>query len=208
MIPVAQAISLWMAPNSPHRLTACLTLLCLPALAQERVDPKLSIPDVRGRMQRPFDPQGKTASVVFFITNDCPISNRYAPEIKRICSDFASNARCYLDYVDPDLTAEQILKHTAEFGHGDYPAIRDARQLLVKAAGATVTPEVAVILPGGKIGYRGRIDNTYVTWGQARREATEKDLRTALDAAVAGRPAATPRTKAIGCYIPPPDIRK
>ena len=189
-------------------LLALTALLAASLPAQERVDPTLSIKDVRGVLQRPFDTQGKSASVVFFITNDCPISNRYAREIQRTCAEFAGRARCFLDYVDPYLTPALILKHMADFGHGDYPAILDKRQVLVKAAGATVTPEAAVILPGGTLAYRGRIDNTYVTWGQARREATEKDLRSALDAVVQAKPVAVARTKAIGCYIPPLDLKR
>jgi len=78
----------------------------------------------------------------------------------------------------------------------------------VKAAGATVTPEAVVIGSDGKIAYRGRIDNKYVTWGTSRPEATERDLRSALDAIVQGRPAPVARTKAIGCFITPIELLK
>jgi hypothetical protein len=144
--------------------------------------------------------------VVFFITNDCPISNGYAREIHRICDAFAGRAACFLNYVDPDLTPQLAAKHAADYGHGDYPAFVDTKHLLVQAAGATVTPEAVVIAPGGKIVYRGRIDNTYVTWGARRPEATERDLRAALDAVLQGRPVAAPRTKAVGCFITPLEL--
>jgi hypothetical protein len=78
----------------------------------------------------------------------------------------------------------------------------------VKATGATVTPEAVVVGTSGKIEYRGRIDNKYVTWGTARPEATERDLRAAIQAVAEGRPVATAYTKAVGCFITPLDILK
>jgi hypothetical protein len=178
------------------------------ALAQEHADPRIAITDIQGKSQHPFQPREKGASVIFFITNDCPISNRYAPEIHRICDQYSGRAGCFLAYVDPTLQNAQVAKHLSDFRHGDYPAIVDRDHILVKAAGATITPEVAVILPGGKIAYRGRIDDTYVTWGTARNEATVRDLRSALDLVLEGRPVPQPRTKAVGCYITPLEFFK
>jgi|ERR1051326_5874767 hypothetical protein len=178
------------------------------ALAQDHVDPSLAIADIRGKVQHPFQSDGKTASVIFFITHDCPISNGYAREIRRICDQFSGRAACFLDYVDPDLSPQQAAKHAADYGHGSYPALVDTKHLLVKAAGATVTPEAVVITPDAKIAYRGRIDNKYVTWGTSRPEATERDLRAALEAVTDGRPAPAARTKAIGCFITPLELLK
>ena len=39
--------------------------------------------------------------------------------------------------------------------------------------------------------------------GKPRRVITVHDLRDALDAVIAGKPVARPRTEAIGCYITP-----
>src|SRR5262245_20691188 len=188
-----------------HRVVVFFGLLAA-ACAQDRADPMIAITDIRGQTQHPFRVSGKSASVIFFITNDCPISNRYAGEIRRICEGVAGRAACFLDYVDPDLTPQLAAKHVTEYGHGDYPAIVDAKHLLVKAAGATVTPEAVVVAPGGTIAYRGRIDNQYVTWGTRRPEATERDLRTAIEAVLQGKPVATPRTKAVGCFITPLEL--
>ncbi len=175
----------------------------------DRVDTSITVPDIRGHVQHPFQPAGKAAaSLVFFITNDCPISNAYAPEIRRICDGYSGRASCTLDYVDPTLTSQQAAKHAADYGHGDYPIVIDTSHTLVKAAGATVTPEAAVILPSGKIAYRGRIDDRYFSLGKARPEATVKDLRSALDAVLQGRAVETPRTTAIGCFITPLEFFK
>ena len=63
-------------------------------------------------------------SALFFITTDCPISNSYAPEIQRICSEYGpSGVSCDLIYVDPALTKADVEKHVKEFGYQNIPAI-------------------------------------------------------------------------------------
>jgi len=161
------------------------------------------MPDIDGVARTPLDPQGKV-SVIFFITTDCPISNSYAPEVQRICSEYSpKKVSCNLVYVDPDLTAADVKKHVKEFRYTGLPAVLDPAHKLVRAAGAKVTPEAAVIGPGGKVLYRGRIDNLYASLGKRRPEPTERDLRKALDEVLVGKPVTTPATKALGCYIPP-----
>jgi thiol-disulfide isomerase/thioredoxin len=152
---------------------------------------------------------GPAISVQFFITTDCPISNSYAPEIQRICAEYGSKGvSCELVYVDPTLTKADVEKHTKDFGYSTVPAVLDATQKLVKAAGATITPEAAIIGPAGVVLYRGRIDNTYAALGKRRPEATEHDLRKALDEVLSGKPVSEPRTQAIGCYVPSIGVKR
>ena len=160
-----------------------------------------SIQDINGVPRSPLNPEGK-ASVLFFITSDCPISNSYAPEIQRICSEYGpKKISCDLVYVDPDLTGADVKKHVKDFGYSAVPAILDSSQKLVRAAGATITPEAAIIGPKGQVLYRGRIDNVYAALGKRRPEATERDLRRALDEIVDGKPVSTSQTQPVGCYI-------
>jgi thiol-disulfide isomerase/thioredoxin len=173
-------------------------LLCIPALFAA----SLTIPDINGTRRSPLNPEGK-ASVLFFITSDCPIANSYAPEIQRICSEYnPKQVSCDLVYVDPTLTVADVKKHVQDFGYSNLPAILDSSQKLVKAAGATITPEAAIIGPSGQVLYRGRIDNVYAALGKRRPKATEHDLRKALDEILSGKPVSTSQTQAIGCYIP------
>jgi thiol-disulfide isomerase/thioredoxin len=167
----------------------------------------IAMPDIDGVPRTPLDPQGK-ASVLFFITTDCPISNSYAPEVQRICSEYGQKGvSCNLVYVDPDLTVADVKKHMKEFRYSGVPAILDPAHKLVRAAGASVTPEAAVIGAGGKVLYRGRIDNLYASLGKRRPEATERDLRKAIDEVLSGKTVATPVTKALGCYLPPAGVK-
>ena len=163
----------------------------------------LHLRDVDGIARTPLKVARGREAVLFFVANDCPISNIFAPEIARICSEYAAKgADCNLVYVDPTLTDQSAKAHATEYGHGAYPRFVDRHHDLVKAAGVTITPEVVVLNSDGKIVYHGRIDNSIAALGQPRRTATEKDLRDALNATLAGKPAPHPQTKALGCYIP------
>jgi hypothetical protein len=143
-------------------------------------------------------------SILFFLTLDCPIANQYAPEIGRICDSYGSKgAQCFLVYADPSLTADAVRKHAHDYHHGRYPAILDAKYELVDKAGATVSSEVAVFSSGARLEYLGRIDNLNAALGTARQQATQHDLREALDALTQGRTVPNPRTEAIGCFLPP-----
>src|SRR5258706_161747 len=74
------------------------------------------------------------------------------------------------------------------------------RHGLAKFVGATITPE-AVVYAGGRVAYRGRIDDRYVDLGLERPAATTHDLAEALAAVLAGTPVPHPTTQAVGCYI-------
>ena len=168
----------------------CLWLICLWGLG---LSPAFSSP-------LPPAP-GKKAVVLLFVATDCPISNSYAPELNRIITRYTpQGAAFFLVYPDPDTTLAAARQHARDYGFS-CPALRDPAHRLVQRAGATVTPEAAVFAPGGHLLYRGRIDDQYLGFGRRREAATRHDLRDALDAVMGGRPVATPRTPALGCFL-------
>jgi hypothetical protein len=176
-----------------------LALLALSAV----LHPGIRVVDVDGVPQMPLQSAKGHAKAVFFITNDCPISNYYSREIRRICEENAGRGlSCSLVYTDPTMTDEAARKHAAEYGHGGYPKIVDRKHALVAATGVKITPEAVLIRDDGTIAYRGRIDNFYAALGKPRRIVTEHDLRDAVDAVLSGKPVAKPEAPAVGCYIP------
>ena len=164
--------------------------------------PGVAIRDLDGVMREPLRVEAGHLGALFFVTNDCPVSNYYAHEIRRICEDYSSRGvSCALVYTDPAMTDAQARNHAREYGQGSYPKFVDRKHELVKAAGAAINPTAIIIGPGASIAYRGRIDNSFAAIGKQRRVVTEHDLREALDAVLAGRPVAKPETQPIGCYI-------
>ena len=139
-------------------------------------------------------------TVFVFTTTDCPISNRYAPEIQRLASRFGDTVQFKLVYPVPTDDDARIREHVKRFGYA-IPWERDSRQALVKKSGVTVTPEVAILDAAGTMLYRGRIDDRYITFGKDRPQPTVRDLERSLEAILAGKPVPVPQTQAIGCML-------
>lgn len=137
--------------------------------------------------------------VLVFTTTDCPISNRYAPEIQRLATKFSKSAKFVLVYPVPTDSPAMIAAHVKKFAYA-IETIRDTDQKLVKQTGVTVTPEVAVMV-GNNIVYRGRIDDRYVELGRERPQPTRHDLESTLDALTAGKRVAPRETRAVGCIL-------
>ena len=159
--------------------------------------------DLDGRPVNPLVPgRDRVAMVLVFTTTDCPISNRYAPDIQSLAAKFAKQGIGFtLVYPVAADTPAVIREHVQKFGYA-IPAVRDTAQELVKHTGALVTPEVAVIGAGGRVLYKGRIDDRYIEFGKDRPQPTERTLERALTAIVQGRPVAVRETRAIGCFLP------
>ena len=147
-------------------------------------------------------PAGTKAIVFLFTSTDCPISNRYAPEVRRLAESSGSKGVVFrLIYPNPAETPAAIREHMAAYSYeGIAEALRDTKLSLVKFAGATVTPE-AVVVVGGKVAYRGRIDDRYVDLGRERPAPTRRDLFDALTAVLDGKPVPLAKTQAVGCFI-------
>ncbi|MCA1584366.1 MAG: redoxin family protein [Acidobacteria bacterium] len=158
--------------------------------------------DLDGRAVDPLrDVTTVPATVLIFTATDCPISNRYAPELRRVHERFAERGvRFYLVYANPSDDAHAVRGHLKKFGYG-IDAVRDPEHDLVRRARATVSPEAAVFDREGRAVYRGRIDDRFVEIGVARAAPTRHDLEDALTAILAGQPVATPETRAVGCFL-------
>jgi len=164
--------------------------------------PPLTVRDIDGRAWTPLEPKAGEIHLLVFIASDCPISNRYAPEIDRIAASYrAKHVQTFLLYTDAKM-ADSAARASAREFHPDTSAtiVVDQELRMAKAVQAAVIPEAVIFTAGGRA-YRGRIDDLYVSAGQSRRAATKHDVRDALDAVLGGKPVPQAETKAVGCYI-------
>lgn len=160
-----------------------------------------SVRDTGGTVRVLPDPRAR-ATVLLFVTVDCPIANRYSPEISRIVADYGAKGVSFLlVYVDPSSTAADIEAHRKRFGL-KCPALLDTKHALVKAVGARATPQAAVLDARGVLLYRGRIDDLYTEHGRTKDPPYRKDLRIALAESLAGKSVSVPQTPPVGCSIP------
>lgn len=158
----------------------------------------------------PLDPLASAPPgtvVLLFVATDCPISNRYAPVVNALTTRYRSpTVRFFLVYPDRSVLPAAIIRHLAEYSY-DAPALLDPAHELVRRAGVTVTPEVAVFSVGpegsstARLLYRGRIDDRHSALGRSRPEPDQQDLRDVLAALAKGESPAPRTTRAIGCYI-------
>lgn len=157
--------------------------------------------DLSGNSVEPLADTQAEAIVLIFVRTDCPISNRYAPVIRDLSHRFIKRGVSFwLVYLDPRQKKEEVRRHLRDYAYDLHVAL-DPKHALVRFAGVQVTPEVAVFSRQAQLLYRGRIDNRYVNFGQARLAPTRNDLELTLDAILSGRPVPQKTTPAVGCYI-------
>jgi hypothetical protein len=183
------------------RFFALLSAALLTASAAASGGFSFRLRDTQGAWHTPTEWAGAKAVVLYFTTTDCPIANSYVPEMNRIHEAYAPRGVEFLA-VQTDLTIPEadVVKYTREFQYA-YPLLLDPGQILVRHAGATVTPQVAILAPSGNVLYLGRIDDRVADFGKQRLKAAVYDLRDALDAILAGKPAPRAAGKSIGCAI-------
>ena len=153
-----------------------------------------------GSAHHPFASAAR-ARIFLFVRTDCPITNRYAPELQRISKEFTvRGVDFWLVYPDPAATPQGIRDHVAQYS---FPGmvLRDPHHQLVKLARATIAPEAAVFDQAGHLVYHGRIDDQWLNPGRARPAAQTHDLEDAISAVLAGRPPAQAETHAVGCWL-------
>jgi peroxiredoxin len=165
------------------------------------ITPQFQLRDTQGAIHTSAEWARSKAAVIFFVTVDCPVGNSYVPEMNRIREAYAPRGvSVWAVQADPTVAESAVAKYAAEWRY-TFPVLLDPRQVLVEHAGATITPQVAVLSPEGKVLYLGRINNRVEDFGKSRPKATVPDLRNALDAVLAGKAVSPDRTKTIGCSI-------
>ena len=160
--------------------------------------------DLNGHPVTELAPPGARAVVLFFAASDCPISNRYIPEIERLTKQFEPlGVRVWFVYPNPGDNANVVRAHDLEYSITANTAL-DTTQSLTRMAHVTTTPESAIFVPRNGVlheVYRGRIDNRYLSLGTERPQATHHDLEEAIRAVLAGKLVPQPGGPPVGCSI-------
>ena len=153
---------------------------------------------------------GTRVVALIFAATDCPISNRYIPEIAKLHELYGpKGVAIWWVFPNPGDTVSIVRKHGDDFSIHT-PTIIDSRQDLVRMAHVSVTPEAAVFaVENGKLRevYHGRIDDRYIAFGQERPQAIHHELEEAIQAVIAGRPISEPTANPVGCSIIPVTLK-
>ncbi len=145
---------------------------------------------------------GDELLVVIVSCNHCPYVQAYEPRMVVLAREYlakgvgfvAVNANDATRY--PDDGMEPMKLRARERGF-PFPYLRDETQAFVRALGARFTPEVYVFDRERKLRYHGRIDDNH----RDESRVASHDLRSALDALLAGREPPVAETTAFGCSV-------
>lgn len=146
---------------------------------------------------------GKQAWLVMFICRHCPYVQHVKAELAKLGRDYqakgagivAISANDAAKY--PDDHPDQLKAMAREEGF-TFPLLYDERQAVAKAYTAACTPDFFLFDGAGMLVYRGQLDDSRPGNGKP---VTGKDLRAALDTALAGRAPSADQRPSLGCNI-------
>ena len=138
----------------------------------------------------------KKATVVMFISTECPVSNDYNERIIALYNDYKDQSVQFIGInSNRNESVEEIVEHnrTNKFG---FLVLKDLGNEIADKFGARRTPEVYLLDEKRILRYRGAIDNS-------QKSPETHYLRSRLDLVVAGKeiPEDDKKTKAFGCTI-------
>jgi peroxiredoxin len=165
--------------------------------------PGFSLADHSGKTWSLADFAGSPALLVVFMCNHCPYVKHVAPELARLAREYQGrgvavvgiNSNDYESY--PDDAPAKMAEEIGSRGY-TFPYLIDETQEVAKAYWAACTPDFYVFDKDRRLAYRGQMD---ASRPQSGIPVTGKDLRAALDAVLAGRPAPQEQRPSLGCNI-------
>ncbi len=178
-----------------------LTPSTMPGLGMQA--PDFSLPDTEGKHVSLRDFRDAPALLVMFICNHCPYVKHVRQELAKLCREYqakgvaivginANDADAY-----PDDSPENMKREKRTIGY-TFPYLHDESQQVARAYRAACTPDFFLFDRERRLVYRGQMDG-----GRPGNNVpvTGKDLRAALDAVLAGRPAPADQKPSMGCNI-------
>ena len=166
--------------------------------------PNFSLPDVTtGRLVRLEDLEGTGGLLVMFLCRHCPYVAHVREGVARMAKDYADadlsivaiSANDPAAY--PEDAPEGLAEEAREAGYS-FPYLFDETQQVAKAFGAACTPDFFLYDHDRRLVYRGQFDSS-----RPRNElpVTGEDLRSAIDALLAGEPVSADQRASVGCGI-------
>jgi hypothetical protein len=149
--------------------------------------------------------QGSTDSLTVwvFLAVDCPISQKYISELRRIDSVYATHKLRVRGIIPGKVNPNEVKTFVDEYAI-KFPVSIDRDFTDVRRFHATITPEAILVGRRGQVLYQGAIDNWFFDLGKYRQRVTEHYLQDAIDEALQGKTPAVRKTEAVGCIIQTP----
>ena len=168
-----------------------------------RKAPDFSLPNVDGTTVSLSDFEDAPALVVVFMCNHCPFVQHLAAELANFGGDCQAKGVAVVAISSNDVSThpedspEQMI-HEVEGRGYTFAYLYDETQEVAKAYRAACTPDFYVFDKDQRLVYSGQFDDSRPDSGIP---VTGADLRSRVDAVLAGKPIPEPQKPSIGCNI-------
>ena len=165
--------------------------------------PDFSLVNVDGRTVSLADFEGAPALLVIFMCNHCPYVKHVADHLASLATEYIARDVAVVGISSNDVanhpadSPEQMVAEAEARGY-TFPYLYDESQEVAHAYRAACTPDFYVFDSDQKLFYRGQMDSSRPDSGVP---VSGEDLRSALDAVLAGRPHSENQQPSLGCNI-------
>ena len=165
--------------------------------------PKFSLPDTDGKMVSLSEFAKAPAMLVAFICNHCPFVKHVQSAFVQLARAYQAKGVAFIAISSNDVTTHpedspaRMAEEKQQAGY-TFPYLYDETQHVAIAYRAACTPDFFVFDGEKKLAYRGQMDDSRP--GNSKPN-TGADLRAALDAVLAGKPALAEQKPSVGCNI-------
>ncbi len=166
--------------------------------------PDFTLPDtVSGNPLSLRELAGTQATLIMFICNHCPFVKHINTELVRLAHDYQPHGVAFIaisanDAANyPEDAPDKMREHAVALGY-PFPYLYDESQAVAKAYDAACTPDFYLFDSQLHCAYRGQLDDSRPDSGIP---VTGQDIRTALDALLAGQPVNPDQKPSLGCNI-------
>jgi peroxiredoxin len=165
--------------------------------------PAFRLSDTDGQSVSLDDFKGAPALLVIFLCNHCPYVKHVRHDLARLGKEYQAKGVAIVGISSNDVSTHpddgpaMMAKEKAAVGY-TFPYLYDESQDVALAYQAACTPDFYVFDKDQKLVYRGQMDGSRP--GNPI-PVTGKDLRSALDAVLAGKPVSPDQRPSLGCNI-------
>jgi peroxiredoxin len=166
--------------------------------------PDFALPDtVSGKTIRLESFKNAPGLLIMFICRHCPYVKHVQNEIAKIGRDYKDKQLAIVAISANDVEnypedAPEKLKEMAQSLKFTFPLCYDESQSVAKAYRASCTPDFFLFDGQHKLVYRGQLDDSRPGNNEPN---NGKDLRSAIDAVLAGKSITTEQKSSVGCNI-------
>lgn len=167
------------------------------------IAPPLDLPDADGRRRALADVRGPKGLALAFLCNHCPFVLHLARALGVFADSCLENSVGFVAINSNDVARypedrPEAMREMARKHGWRFPYLFDESQSVARAYFAACTPDFYLFDADLKLAYCGQFDDSRPGNGKP---VTGADLRAAMAAMLAGRPATSPQRPSSGCNI-------